>query len=1047
MSRTIPANTAVELAKRLGTELTPFVEIAWPSGTQYYSYTTRTLGGRNYQGKLLEFETVQYQGKQTATAQVSSVSIKLDDTDDSLRILLNQHNAEHIVAKVYINYPVLSSTTDNILLMIGKVTSDIAWSEADRALSFTIDTFITNNEVGYAPAAGDFTGLLEEAIDQPWPLCFGSVLKVPAQRIIGAIEGTLETAVYPDTTEFYVSGGEKFPQGVYITVMISGVTMQGVFNGTHFTVTTMSMPQSTGPFGIAARPDNNDNPLLFWLSSYVNLENKFFLASIDGQQYVNYCTDQNGLMCTMSSAFSSNELATTGDTIDEASVVTLSKWDVDSIINVVDLPSGNNSWEIADGTVVKYWAAAGRFDAYVANLLPSTVSQVLGKRTFHGMSVYTVIPYSYYTIVDGTALTNKNCTLIKFAKPLNEYENEGWSGDIYVSLRSSQPSGDVAPKSNTANIIKWLLDTYATGLTTDSASFSAVASKIANYPSSFAVFDQQKVIQLCEDIAWQARCALLIENDVVYLRYLSQNPVNQTYIEAANTLENSLVLGLSSFDSIVTKLTATWKHNYSGDEDSQHEYVYRNNISTYGLVEQSRDFFIYNIEGCVQASARFWGYRYSHIWRTATLQTLIRNVHLQVFDIAELNYAVLGDNSINGVIELATISPNTPNLDLSIEIAANAGTVVENPLYWWVPGIDLSTIKDPLTGLILEDDTPVIEDDTTASGLGDPNNPTDRDKYLVWMCTPSYIYQGQVSTFRLGLYDAAVPHTPPINQSVWVEIETIGYTSASTGRVADIPKQYVQITAGLSSINITVPMTHGILDHAHFFARAVSPDLDELGQIRLNPSNEPIYRRVTDIRPSRTDDIPVQLPEDGNPLAGLLEFVTTPTTIERRETFNVTVKGKEGLKGIFHITSNTDDNDVLGAEGIEREFTGGLQVLQFSVVGGSGSDTFTLTVAATPKECDPDEDVYVESNTINISEPGYEIPSGDPDDSNYSEASDPAVNPEQLMDIIQFDEQSSAEGKTFVYKVRKIRILADGSLRITDFGPDWIPLFTASPCP
>jgi hypothetical protein len=1046
MSRTIPSNTAVELAKRLGTELTPFIEIAWPSGTQYYSYTTRTISGRTYQGKLLNFESVQYQGKQTATAQVSSVSITLDDTDDSLRQLLNQHNLEHIVAKVYINYPTLSSHSDNVLLMIGKITSDIAWSEGERTLSFTVDTFITNNEVGYAPAEGDFAGLLDEAVDVTWPLCFGSINKVPAVRILGAIEGSLQSAIGPNTTSFYVDNGESFPQGRAIEIVVSGVTILGSFQGTKFTVTKMAQPEFSAGVNIGARVsgdvgENSSNVL--WLSSYVNLENRYFLATIDGEKYVNYCIEQDGLRCTLSASFAANELATTGDTIDEISAVMLSSWENPSISVMVDVTAGTDAWTISDGTIVKHWTSASRFDAYVANLLPSTVLQILGKRSYKGMTVYTVIPSSYYEVTSGTALTGIDCTLIKFPKPLNEYDNQGWSGEVFVSLRSSQPN-DTAPQSNTAKIIKWLLDTYATGLTTDTASFNSVAADIASYPSSFAVFDQEKVIQLCEDIAWQARCALLIENDVVYIRYLSKNPVSSVFLDEDSTVENSLVLGLSSFDSVVTKLTGTWVHNYSGDEDASHEYTYKNNISTYGLIEASRQFTIYNIEDCVKASVRFWGYRYSNVWRTASLKTFIKNTHLQVFDIGEVLYGVIGPNSINGVIESVNLDPNSPVVELGMEIAANAGTVIENPLYWWVPGIDLGTIKDPLYGLVLENDDEILEDDSSGGGITDPNNPDKETKYLVWRCTPSYIYQGLPSIFKLGLYDDPTPKTPPIKQGTWVELEVIGYKGNSIIPLHDLAKHYRYIDGGLSTFDLTITAAVE-LDRVHIFARAVIPRLNQDGQ------HTGEYDRDLTIKPDKTDDIPVDLPEEGEGLVtSVVRFTGIPVEVRRTEPFEVSVEGKEGTVVIFKIGSNTDPKDTLGAQGIQQTLTGGEDTFTLTVVGGAGADTFKIIASATPSECDPDEEIEAESGTIPIVEEDPYEPSSDEDDSNYDPDYDPVNNPEQLMALVEFQETtetgSTGTIKILQYRTRKLRVLNTGEMRITDFG-DWQELLRASPCP
>ena len=205
--------------------------------------------------------------------------------------------------------------------------------------------------------------------------------------------------------------------------------------------------------------------------------------------------------------------------------------------------------------------------------------------------------------------------------------------------------------SNTAEAIKYLFDTYSGSLGTDAASFTSVATDIANFPSHFAILDQPNVVSVCEDIAWQARCALLLKNDTVFIRYLSKTQTEAFEHTNSNTEFKTLSTSFIATEDLVTRLVANWRENYETEDVK--EYIFENNIPTFGLVEDNYEFSIYNIESLVKVSLGFWGIRLSNSWRTFALRGFYDSILLEAFDVNAINIGQLSTNKIRGEVERA----------------------------------------------------------------------------------------------------------------------------------------------------------------------------------------------------------------------------------------------------------------------------------------------------------------------------------------------------------------------------------------------------------
>lgn len=495
---------------------------------------------------------------------------------------------------------------------------------------------------------------------------------------ISNLESTLTRV---DLTTIIVEDGDKFPQGTEVTIIINNMKFRGTFSGEVFTVDAANIPFHTG-VKIGARQNTNVNE--FWVDdSGVRLKNLYCWMG-DGLVFV---TDQDGTRCFFTPiVYEKDDLIKTG----ALSLQTYSQRFVTKIIATAVIP--RREWLDALEASTDPDFANGRSDIqdqdynieigdevfldedfqtiWIANLIPSTsVKEVLARRNIEGVEVLVPVPSRYYTVNLSESIAGQTATTIRLKRPLDQYFDENWINQIFVSLVSS-----VGP--NTADEIEHLVTNWSS-LTVDAASFATVKAAITKYPSHFALLERGNTLQAIEQIAWQARCAAYVREGVVFLKYLSTEGTPVLTIDEPKVEETSFVLSHSQTEDLVTKLVAEWDRVYSAEE--RNKVVLRNNVGKYGEFEETFNFFIYNIESLVIKSATFWLMRLSNIWKVLKLETFLQTLALEEFDSVELNFSddLLSSAAVTGVVELAEYDSGSRKITYEIWSPVRAGFLTQ----------------------------------------------------------------------------------------------------------------------------------------------------------------------------------------------------------------------------------------------------------------------------------------------------------------------------------------------------------------------------------
>jgi hypothetical protein len=368
-----------------------------------------------------------------------------------------------------------------------------------------------------------------------------------------------------------------------------------------------------------------------------------------------------------------------------------------------------------------FWARAGSkvfLEAeaevlYIVNLLPSTITRVAAmKQTNFGPKLVTV-PVEFYTIYE-TNYGGYTVTEIGMTKPLSQRseivtDQDGakrvvaskWSDDLYVTLTSSVPN-PIDP--NPVDIIAWLVGQY-TSLDVDGDSFDHVRTRLEKYPVQFALLERKNVMELIADIAVQSRCMVYVRDDVVYLKYASEEPtlLNQgltaVTITESDVLANTLKVGLSSTDDVFTKHVVTWSRSQS---EGELKIVLKHNVAKYGTHEKTLAYYTQNLYDNVLKSATFWMIRDANVWKTVEFTTPLKYLDLEVFDCVTLDLSDVAPQPVKAVITAVKYDVGAEEITFTCWTPLRAGEAVPY-VHAWPADIAVGTIfptaEERLAGL------------------------------------------------------------------------------------------------------------------------------------------------------------------------------------------------------------------------------------------------------------------------------------------------------------------------------------------------------------
>lgn len=707
MARNISAASLAQLGTTHGTIPLNIVEIVWVAGGQRDAYADREIveGSTIIKGRILQISGLQEVIQVSEGASTTEVEIILDDTDGSIKGILDNNDIHKRPCYIYQWFDGLA-LSEKFLVFQGEISSPLLWKESDRTVRFNVISKLEDKEIGFSPEEGEFTFIPKNLIGKPWPMCFGTCLDVPGVQIQETKVGTLAegTGIHDFTIEYQVGALQNqviaiTSIAIYWALVAGFLKFIGNEEGGQ-----QALDKANALFAQAGQIRDQIEELLTSLDEQkaqeispvriiggrsfpqnlnmaININDAIFVGHFEGDFF------------HIDRRIHPEHANFFGDTVVHSGSgdFTLTQTDAKILPHNTQNITGGIGEIIEGDSAGFFWAEAGskvsiagfEFVDFVISIVPGTVLRVAAKQTFEGIKRLIVVPADRYT-VKVVNYGSIQAVVVTMLKPLSTYTGEGWEDQIYVTFQSS-----VGP--NTVDIISYLLNLYAPHLAHDAASFASVRARIDNYPSNFAFFSRLNIVDALQSIARQARCALWIANDTVYLRYLPEEPTSVTTIteDDVDTIEDqgsTMEVFHTDTEDLVTKYIGTWQESYAQDEPNK--VILRHNVKKYGIVPDgeglTEDFFIYNNQDLVIKSMTFWLIRMANTWKKMRFRTALNKLQVEAMDAVTLQFSqqYIANVAVKAIVEKAEYDSENQTINFEVWTPVKAGTMVPYDFAW-----------------------------------------------------------------------------------------------------------------------------------------------------------------------------------------------------------------------------------------------------------------------------------------------------------------------------------------------------------------------------
>lgn len=743
--RNISAAGLAKLATRYGNEPITIIEVDWVDGSTA-RYADRTVG--TIPGRIVEVGDLDNVVNVSTSSGSQSLAVTLDDTDGSIKAIMDAHDVHKRTCRVYQYFTGLD-LADRFLLFSGKVSSPITWSERDRTVKFTILSQLEDKEIGFSAEEGQFPYLPADMVGKAWPMIFGKVVNSPTLQVNKAVTGTTLTSVGilsgmdlwasmpdgADDSQFTMSlmlmviernhlkevkdcwapsfhppvdaqkaaelqqridslseqinsavarrdkqracalarrqqqineanakglganpvrilGGEDFPQGRTLTININGGLFTGHFEGELFHVQSRQHPtnDTTAADAYAEKTQEPAVCLEPTQTRYYRYEDEIPPGCGARPSWVNKITHWG--------------------TVSTTSQATTHQMDTE--------PLAQHFW-VDPGASVKI--ASDEPITYIVSIEPGTVLAVKAYKQLTGERRLVDVPTDLYQ-VETKAYGSVTAVQIVVNKPLSSITDQGWNDDLYVTFQSS-----VGP--DTVEILKYLIANY-TDLTWDATSFNHVQQKLQPFPANFPLLERKNAIQVLQEIAFQARCAIWLSNGAFYLKYLPEEPTPAGTITVSDIdAERGIEVELTGTEDIVTKMKVRWRLSWADVSDqpkdkAEKTIILRHNVAKYGTQEQEYNFYIYNQPDIVYKCATFWLIRKSNTWKRIKFKTFLNKLNLETFDAVTLDFdqPYVANGPVPAIVEKANYNSADNCVDFECLLPVATGTMEKYHFFW-----------------------------------------------------------------------------------------------------------------------------------------------------------------------------------------------------------------------------------------------------------------------------------------------------------------------------------------------------------------------------
>lgn len=120
----------------------------------------------------------------------ASINVTIIDADQELYELMKIVDLHKRPARVYVKM----DFADELLLLEGQTEGPISYNWEQRVLTLGIGNVVESYHVGFSAESGQYGNIGPEFANKNWPVCFGSPIFVPMQKLAGTLSTRVSTA-------------------------------------------------------------------------------------------------------------------------------------------------------------------------------------------------------------------------------------------------------------------------------------------------------------------------------------------------------------------------------------------------------------------------------------------------------------------------------------------------------------------------------------------------------------------------------------------------------------------------------------------------------------------------------------------------------------------------------------------------------------------------------------------------------------------------------------------------------------------------------------